>query len=525
MLLVTALVLVAVLVLNAQYAAQSHRALAEDVLRDYAALAGDEALRRVTVEVAFYGFAPVIELLRALDPDGPAPSIEKLTGSADSGQRRGLELVRRTFIASPTDDALSIDGPPVERPVRDWLLREAIAGSERLTERVRFGVLHGELEGRPVSFVYAPIESQGVGRVVGFEVANERLSDWAQIALARRPLLPPALGDGELGNDALYMRLIDASQREIYRSGERYLSALVVERRPAEDLPEFAEGLAVQVAVDPAAAPKLVIGGLPRSRLPVLIGLLAVTVGLVAVAVVLMRRERALTRLRSDFVSRVSHELRTPLTQIRMFAETLRLDRVRDVGERRRALEIIDRESRRLSALVENVLRFSRAERGSGEFTPRSLPLAPLLTELVEDFRPLLAEGGRVALDVPADLEIRADEDALHQALLNLLDNAAKYGPPTQEIRVGAAATNGTVRLWVDDEGHGIPIAERQRVWEPFRRVTDGAQATPGTGIGLSVVREIVEQHDGECWVEEGARGGTRVVLELSGVLDGETDP
>ena len=348
-------------------------------------------------------------------------------------------------------------------------------------------------------------------------MAGDRLGGWAETALGRRPLLPPALGDGELGNDILYLRLIDAGKREIFRSGERYLSRLVVERRPAAELPEFAQGLAVEVAVDPAAAPKLVIGGLPRSRLPVLIGLLAVTVGLVAAAIVLLRRERALARLRSDFVSRVSHELRTPLTQIRMFAETLRLDRVRDLGERRRALEIIDRESRRLSALVENVLRFSRADRGTAQITPRRLRLAPLLRELVEDFRPLLAKGSAVVVDVPEDLEVRADEDALHQALLNLLDNAAKYGPPAQEIRVGAVARDGAVRLWVDDEGQGIPIAERQSVWEPFRRATDGTRAAAGTGIGLSVVREIVQLHDGECWVEESARGGARVVIEISG--------
>src|SRR5256885_11553687 len=124
----------------------------------------------------------------------------------------------------------------------------------------------------------------------------------------------------------------------------------------------------------PDMAPKLVIGGMPRSNVPMLLSLLALTAGLVVAALLQLRREYELSQLRADFVSGVSHELRTPLAQIRMFSETLLLGRVRSDEERERSLGIIDQEARRLTHLVENLLHFSRSER---RLTRPSPSLAP----------------------------------------------------------------------------------------------------------------------------------------------------
>src|SRR5207244_712328 len=133
-------------------------------------------------------------------------------------------------------------------------------------------------------------------------------------------------------------------------------------------------GMQVAVALRPELASKLVIGGLPRSRLPLLLGALGLTAGLIVTALVQLRREYELARLRTDFVSGVSHELRTPLAQIRMFSETLLLGRVRSEEEGRRSLEIIDQEARRLTHLVENLLHFSRSERQVTRLSPASAP-------------------------------------------------------------------------------------------------------------------------------------------------------
>src|SRR2546427_5026946 len=123
-----------------------------------------------------------------------------------------------------------------------------------------------------------------------------------------------------------------------------------------------------------SVADQLIIGGLPKSRLPLILGLLALTAVLIGTALVQLRRESQLARLRTDFISGVSHELRTPLAQIRMFSETLVLGRVRSDEERRRSLAIIDQESRRLTHLVENLPHFSRSERPTAPVTPAPPP-------------------------------------------------------------------------------------------------------------------------------------------------------
>src|SRR6267143_88084 len=121
------------------------------------------------------------------------------------------------------------------------------------------------------------------------------------------------------------------------------------------------------------------------------------------------------------------------------------------------------------------------------------------------------------ATAVPDDLVVPADPGAVRQMLLNLLDNAVKYGPAGQEVRIGATRDNGAARLWVDDGGPGIPGPDRERVWERFWRLErDRGSAIAGSGIGLAVVRELASLHHGRAWIDDpGAGVGTRVVIEL----------
>jgi signal transduction histidine kinase len=200
-----------------------------------------------------------------------------------------------------------------------------------------------------------------------------------------------------------------------------------------------------------------------------------------------------------------------------MFAETLLLDRVRSEDERSRYLAIIDREARRLSHLVENVLRFSRTERGTVRLVPHPHDLGPLVRDLIEEFRPLAAESGAsLALLVPDGAVALVDDDALRQVLLNLLDNAVKYGPNGQEVVVGVTPGAARVQVWVEDEGPGIPPGDRERIWQRFIRLDQHKEsAVAGTGIGLTVVRDLVDLHGGRSWVERGERGGARFVVEF----------
>jgi signal transduction histidine kinase len=284
---------------------------------------------------------------------------------------------------------------------------------------------------------------------------------------------------------------------------------------------QFMEGFPpyrVTTTLNPAALDVLVPGGkMPRSRLPLYGLLLALNAALVGAAVLLLRREAEITRLRSDFIAGVSHELRTPLAQIRMFAETLMLNRVRSEGERLRSLEIIDQEARRLAHLVENVLLFARSERDTTRINPEMVDLAGEIRDAVHGFA-VLCRSREVEIlpDLQEGVAVHIDRGSLRQVLLNLLDNAVKYGPLTQRITVAMALFDRHVRIWVDDEGPGIPPADRERVFESFYRLgRDVASPVAGSGIGLSLVRELCRLHDGRVWIEEAPGGGARVITEF----------
>src|SRR5882762_9170088 len=186
------------------------------------------------------------------------------------------------------------------------------------------------------------------------------------------PLLPRPLTGGVVYDSLGSTIVTDAGGVELYRSPVQY--APLFAARDSFEEPMMGR-VQVQVALRPDLAPKLVIGGMPRSNVPMLLSLLALTAVLVVAALLQLRREYELSRLRADFVSGVSHELRTPLAQIRMFSETLLLGRVRSDEERERSLEIVDQEARRLTHLVENLLHFSRSERRLARLSLAPAPL------------------------------------------------------------------------------------------------------------------------------------------------------
>jgi signal transduction histidine kinase len=279
----------------------------------------------------------------------------------------------------------------------------------------------------------------------------------------------------------------------------------------------------ITVALNPGLAPRLLIGGMPTSRLPLLIALLALCAVLLTTTIVLAWRATELARARSEFVANVSHELRTPLAQVLLFGETLSFGRMTTRREVRRAADIIVGETRRLMHLVDNVLMFGRAERGAGQRATELVSLAPLVRDVVTAFAPLAAAAdSTVRVARAEDCVAPADRAALRQLLLNLLDNAVKYGPRGQTVTVGLSRVGPPgaerARLWVEDEGPGIPEADRERVWQPFARLSrDIESGTAGSGIGLAVVHQIVGRHGGVARVESAPGGGACVVVELPG--------
>jgi len=225
-----------------------------------------------------------------------------------------------------------------------------------------------------------------------------------------------------------------------------------------------------------------------------------------------LRSERA----REDFVTQVTHELRTPLTNIRAYTETLASGLFEDPKVLTDCYNVITKETRRLSRLIEDILSVSQLEVGSIELQWNPVDPKALLTDGVRDVRGLADEKNiDLQLALPAKLEpIRADRDKLAVVLNNLLGNAIKYTPKDGNVVVGCQISAEAVLITVKDNGLGIDPADHARIFEKFQRGSDAAAlAEPGTGIGLYTAREIVRRHGGDIEVmSEKGMGSTFLV-------------
>jgi signal transduction histidine kinase len=248
--------------------------------------------------------------------------------------------------------------------------------------------------------------------------------------------------------------------------------------------------------------------------------LLVVIAGGLVATYRLVRRESEIARLKSDFVANVSHDLKTPLALIRMFAETLEMDRVPDERRRLEYYGVLTRESERLSRLIDNVLDFSRIESGRQRYEIAPGPVEPIVHEVVETFRhPLDQQGFTVDVTVEPDLpDVPLDADAVKQALANLVDNAMKYSGDRRHVRVAARRDGAGVAVEVADDGIGVPLSERDRIFEKFYRVgRSETQGRRGSGVGLALVKHIVEAHGGRVTVDGRPDEGSRFTLHLPG--------
>ena len=262
------------------------------------------------------------------------------------------------------------------------------------------------------------------------------------------------------------------------------------------------------------------VAAVRRRNLAVGLGILAllgVTGALLAVGA---QRARNLARQQLEFVAGVTHELHTPLAAIRSAGQNLADGVVSEPEQTRRYGDLIQKEGGRLGALVAQVLDFAGIESGARAYSAEPVSLGTLVDKVVGDLSLVLEQAGMtVDVDVANDLpEIRGDVEALGRALENLLTNAAKFARAGGWVGVRAAAGpgGGTVELRVEDRGPGIPKGERKHVFEPFYRGRDARQSqSPGSGLGLSLVRHVAEAHGGRVRVETGAEGGTAVVMEL----------
>jgi len=229
-------------------------------------------------------------------------------------------------------------------------------------------------------------------------------------------------------------------------------------------------------------------------------------------------KEMALAHLKSDFVSNVSHELRTPLALIRLYAETLELGRITTQEKKEEYYRIIRKESERLTALINNILDFSRIEAGRKEYDFRETDIAELVRNTLDAYRYQIEQQGfafEQSID-PSIPAVRVDREAIARALVNLVNNALKYSADEKFLGVKLYRANDLLKLEVVDRGIGITRREQSKIFEKFYRTGDPlVHNTKGSGLGLSLVRHITHAHGGEVEVESTPGKGSKFILSL----------
>ncbi len=529
-LLVATLALAAGLAYEATRAAASHRATAESAANHYAAIAAWHYARSGREWIGFGMNQAAAQIGQALPVAGRGPPggpdlLRKVLAERDCDcMSAGFSRTAFRITLGDSPDLVAT-GEPLSGETQAGLIRAAASDTIPRRGLRRWRILP---PGEPA--LHHPgdlvllwvVGSPGTATASGPGIAYGMVVEPAQIerplkgALTDTEFFPPSMTGRTRGDSLVTIEVAGPAGPPIL-AGRWSPRAFVA----ADTLGWLFGGLKATAAIEPAGATQLTGSSIPASRGPQIAALLVLTVAVGGSALVLLRREQHLARLREDFVSGVSHELRTPLTQIRMLSELLQTDGFKTDRERTRATNVINREAQKLTNLVDNVLQFDRLRRQRDPLARGRVHLATTVAELAESFQPMLdASGSRLDLAVTADLDVPGDPDAVARILRNLLENAIKFGPPGQTIRLTVSPVSGAgaaaARIAVSDEGPGIPPKDRARIWQPYQRLErDRNGAVGGSGLGLSVVAELVGMSGGRAWVEDAEPRGARFVVEL----------
>jgi signal transduction histidine kinase len=286
-------------------------------------------------------------------------------------------------------------------------------------------------------------------------------------------------------------------------------------------------GFTVEVALPERVGRRYVAETIPlRNERMMLGGVLLLGLGFAAAAALGLRRQYKLAEARRTFVAAVSHELRTPLAHVNALSETLLMGRAESPEQAERWLRAIHREGQRLSVLTENVLMHARGEQRGVRAAPQWADIGAVVRDAVSLVEAQAhARSARIVIAGAAASGVWGwiDATAVRQIVINFIENALKFGPEGQTITVtldvmrspDAGGADGLLCLSVDDEGPGVPRSDRERIWQPFVRLGESANAPPGTGLGLSVVRQLVAELGGRWSVSNAPGHGARFEVEL----------
>ncbi|HEY0527559.1 MAG TPA: HAMP domain-containing sensor histidine kinase [Gemmatimonadaceae bacterium] len=378
-------------------------------------------------------------------------------------------------------------------------------------KRTGFGYMFVDSPREAIAFGTAMDSSQKVLAVYGYRSCYgvRDTSDFARMYEVVK-VLPPSLTHMMPTDSLLTLTVMDGEGRILYQAPKGGPKSSVY----GSAVMPFIGNTSYHVVIRPEVAKMLVIGGIPDSGVPASVLLLTGSIILAIAGFATLRSELRLVESRERFLANVSHELRTPLQQILTFVQLLRLGRARSEAERLRSLEIIETETHRLIALSDTVLAASTSRRA--EITKHEIQVDSVVREAVAFFSPL-AQARKMCLELDIEpAQAMGDAPALRQILINVLDNAAKYGPVGQTIRVSLHDDPDKVRLLVDDRGPGVPATDRQKVWKPFFRLHRPVeQSTGGAGLGLSIVQDLADAMGAEVSISDAPEGGARFQLAM----------
>jgi two-component system phosphate regulon sensor histidine kinase PhoR len=229
-------------------------------------------------------------------------------------------------------------------------------------------------------------------------------------------------------------------------------------------------------------------------------------------------REEHLAQLRADFISNVTHELKTPLTSIQLFTESMVLKRIKSEENKREYLHIILKETESLKRMINNILDFSRKGRGRREYHFEEVNISALVHTAINDLEYWLVEKNfKLLKEIEGNVIATADPSALKQAIINLLNNAIKFSVNRKEIAVRLKIEHKHILIQVEDRGIGIPNDQKDLIFQPFYRVgQEHAEDISGTGLGLSVVKEIMDAHHGDIMVDSRLNEGSCFTIRIN---------
>jgi len=389
--------------------------------------------------------------------------------------------------------------------IRSALLPQIAASLSQNSSRSSPGHVFEKYDGASVQFGYfqLPDSSRESSETLGYEFDGDQIVS---------NLLPGILRNVDLGRD-VGIGILDETGRvrfaQMDYSGSAYLaSASFDEILPLWKVVMFhPEGKSVDELV---SSERWVYLALLAGTFVVMITGISLTVRAAA-------HELELSRLKAEFVSNVSHELKTPLSLIRMFGETLESGVVQDEAKRGEFYRIIRSESERLTRLINNVLDFSKIEAGVKRYNFQEAEVGGVVRKAIDTYRLEIRNlGFTIDCRLPsAPVSARIDPDALSEALLNLLDNAAKYSGEDKQIAISLETRGSWIRISVTDRGVGIPRDELKKIFDKYYRTpSQMTRETAGSGLGLTLVHHITEAHGGRVEVEsEVGRGSTFTLL------------